>query len=316
MIGRVFPTLLHGLEQLSDARGCMPFEGRVAHSCIRILQCLLDRMCFLSVTRAEERADQYDNGTSNTQSRKKMSKCRTCKERSLKCDQRTPTCRNCQRNGLHCDRAIGSSSSARQPSISQPVGLSRNMLKLCELTASFVNCLDATKAMHKIILEGFLFVFLDKIGKGLKQFVFESHDVKECGREDPSNGSAPFASQVNCQEDATFKAQAPYLIWLLERIQPLASPPPPNLEPPHPVHPNNSIATFARDQLQYTLLKAVFGDDAPANYEPAIKPLPALADVQGQESASADVDVKDWYTHEVWRLLGWDVLRSHGTRDL
>ena len=317
-IGRVLPTILVGLEHFGDAGGLMPFRGRVTHSCIRILKCLLDRICYLPVTCAEKHADQHDHRTSNTQSRKRITKCRTCKERSLKCDQRTPTCRNCQRNGLNCDRTF--SSSARPPSDAPPPRLSRDILKLCELTVKFVNCLDATKAAHKVILEGFLFVFLDRIGKGLKHSVFESYapnqnDAQEESRKDnPPIASLP--SQANSLEDVSFKAQAPYLIWLLQRIQPLIFTTPHSEEPIQSAPLDKNISAFARDQLQNTLLKAVFGDDAPADYEPALESVSTPTDVLAHESAKVDVDVKDWYTHEVWRLLGWDVLRSRGSKDV
>ena len=205
------------------------------------------------------------------------------------------------------------SSSARPLSIAPPPRLSRGILQLGELIVKFVDCLDTTKPAHKIILEGFLFIFLDRIGKGLKHSVFEPYATNQNAQEDSRKDNPPIASlfsRANSQENVSFKAQAPYLIWLLERIQPLKLLPPHSVEPPQSATPDTNITSFARDQLQYTLLKAVFGDDAPADYEPALELVSTLTDVPVPGSASVDVDVKDWYMHEVWRLLGWDVLRS------
>ncbi|KAL6721647.1 hypothetical protein ACLMJK_000751 [Lecanora helva] len=321
---RVFILLLDGLDKLQHMHGFIAAD-KVAYRYIKIFQYLLSRICHLCTSRAQENADQTVDRSQSTQSRKRMPKCRSCKQANLKCDPRTPTCRNCQRKNMRCDRRVPSSNSVLDPHSLTHAHLATDILKMCELTACLFRHLDITKRTHITILKAISFILFSKIGKGLRHFVFGPNEEGDNGSMIQSSNLDPpscnYIGRHQIEEDAVIEAQAPYLIWLLERIKPVlslldtasADQSTPSLH--QPLEKTNDDALFAGDTLQYTLLQAVFGDKARIRHEPTLKMPPAPTDAEMQAWASAKVDVKDWFKHEVWRLIGWDVLRKREWSD-
>ena len=352
-ISGTFSELLYGLDRLSQLDGGLATEGRVIHSCIKLFQCVLDRICCLSIADAKKPRnpnDQHQNKDKRNRSLKTMPKCLTCRKRHLKCDQRALECRNCKHKNIQCDRALSPAIPVEEPSKPTPENLDERIINLCQLAISMMKCLNPAKTSHGQILEGFVFVLFEKVGKGLRKIIFGSAEGGECTtipggnpcNNEESSSSQP-ASHVNNDdqaEDAVAAAiehQAPYLIWILERVQSILSHQQQqgptaitfsSSSPHHPSPPNNNenLAAFAREKLQYTLLKAVFGDRAPTtqDYEPALrKALPPAPSPPADAAATDEFptieippgeDVRSWYKREVWRLLGWDVLMKHGWR--
>ena len=69
------------------------------------------------------------------------------------------------------------------------------------------------------------------------------------------------------------------------------------------------IAT-ARKTFQRTLCNSIFGDDSNTRFEPALKSIHP-PDGDGAEIPTMDLpdeDVQTWFKHQVWRIVGWDVL--------
>jgi len=314
-IASIFPELLHGLNKLGKLEGGISIGKRVIYCYIKIFQCLLEHICHLSKTCTNQSTAQVQDIPPTARTPKKIAKCSRCRERSLKCDQRKLSCQNCKHNNLTCDRSIPSTT---EPSKHPPQLPEKSVLMLCELTISMLRSLDTSKTAHQEILEGYLFLLFDKIGKGLKHAVFGSDEEANIpsGTFDRNMENA-FSTQENDnrEDDTVIEAQAPYLIWILSRTQAFISPQH-HHNPPDTTHPSPNVAAIARTKLQYTLLKAVFGDRAPPEYEPALTAPHVPTDAELQEIlAIPKVEVKDWYKHEVWRLFGWDVLRSHRWRD-
>lgn len=202
------------------------------------------------------------------------------------------------------------------------------VLKLSNLLLALVSALDTANAADNAILEGFLFFLLTRVGSALKAFVFGSDCEDFLG---PNPNIEANAASFDQDEKST-EAQAPYLIYLLHRLIPLAplgspecsrvssislTPPPAPPKPtPAPRVAPHSLTKLPTTRLQSTLLHAVFNSSAAAEEfsEALAAPLPTeealCADytehIFGKERE--DGVVGDWFKMEVWRIVGWNVL--------
>ena len=194
-----------------------------------------------------------------------------------------------------------------------------------------LSCLEITKPAHHEILEGFHYFLLQKVGRGLKDSVFgvEQNAVgSECRKDDASTKqSTGLAKDSSGNVDAT-RFQAPYLVWTLSQVRSLLSDrlqssSAANLreqseyetqEASTTVHIPGAISDFANIRLQNTLLKAVFGDETSSEFTPALNVphhLPESEPLSNFDLPSDNANIRDWYKHEVWQILGWDVLSNH-----
>lgn len=206
----------------------------------------------------------------------------------------------------------------------------KTALKLSNLLLALTSALDTAIAADNAILEGFLFFLLTRVGAALKVFVFGS-DCDDFLSPSPSIEAKAASFE---QDEKEAEAQAPYLVYLLDRLIPLAPlgshprsrvssisltpPPAPPTTPPAPrVAPQHSLTKLPATALQSTLLHAVFRSRAEASEfaEALPPPLPTeeLLDAEysqhmlGQENAGGGA-VADWFKMEVWRIVGWNVL--------
>lgn len=205
------------------------------------------------------------------------------------------------------------------------------IMKLCKLAITMLFHLDPIQSTHKSILERCLYLLVTRVGEVLKAFTigerpFGIQEDNTTSRQDPSPQEGQqlkitsAASEVEASE-----AQAPYLIWILDRTQRFSSSVSSATKATitsHDVHrqiemaqPDSSHSTTyndARIRLQHTLLNALFGPAA--RFEPALESPHALPDdelMTSFETQSETADVRDWFKNEVWRLIGWDVLRGN-----
>lgn len=192
-------------------------------------------------------------------------------------------------NGHYGPRPQSATSSSDDRPAQPPI-----IMKLCKLVITLLLQLDPIKSTHKNILEGCLYHLLTRIGKVLESFTIGGRPF---GIQHDLNSMSTAASDTEA-----FEAQAPYLIWMLSCTQRFS--------------PSLSSATNvidARIQLQNTLVKAVFGQQASSSFEPALKPpqLPADDELMTEfDTLTETTDVRGWFKSEVWRLVGWDVLRD------
>ena len=335
-IRQAFPSLLEGMHRLNNLPGGSQARGQAIWSLIKIFDGLLDQIYSLSTAQASQPPDNAPRASKSrtktqllvtatpeeTQSRSKTrTPCQACRKRHRKCDSRIPTCRNCECWKMQCKRDIHPCSGNAPSSKSRPTFTTppEDALILCELTIAMMRCLDVTIPSDMEILEGFLFLLLKRVGQALKVFVFEDGILQD-PEVDSIGSTAPNGIATNHQ--AT-EAQAPCLIYLLEQaqsftttlsIQPQANPKSTEL-PQNPTLRSSSttLSTLACSRLQHTLLTAVFGDQTRNDFQAALSPpKPTISDeVSAKFSEGIRAEgVKDWFKHEVWRIVGWDALRE------
>jgi len=77
---------------------------------------------------------------------------------------------------------------------------------------------------------------------------------------------------------------------------------------------SNAFAKQVKEKLQNTLLKGVFGGDD-ETFRDCLQ-LPPVPENGTGETPPSQVDpaelTPEWFTGEVWRILGWDILAGDG----
>ncbi len=286
-IGRMFPHFLLHLHTLSQFSGSRNLCGGVIHDFIDVFRVLLQRISDLAVTHAKSGQD----GPEITKKRN---------------------------NGL--EKQHGTSSFDKGPAAS-PI-----IMKLCKLVITMLLQLDPMESTHKEILEGYLYLLITRVGEVLKHFTIgdrpfgiEASDTTSIQNQHPRRGRHFKMSSAASEAEAS-EAQAPYLIWMLNRSQPLSSAitnSPDHRRQVNMAQPDsspNDLYEDARIRLQHTLVRAVFGEQAAASFEPALKPPhnPSEDELMTDfDKQNETADVSGWFKNEVWRLVGWDVLRGN-----
>lgn len=191
------------------------------------------------------------------------------------------------------------------------------------LLVNMILSLDPAREDQRSLLEGLLFVLLEDVGRTLGLFVFKSLNSDTELRADkvklplpdslaemPTH-SVQFSTHVQAAE-----WESKYLIWIVDNVMaflqrhnldpgvafetpnwPTSVPPPPS-----------RLLDLGRTKLQNTLLVGVFGTEDPEfskslklPNEPPESSINAVATIQ-------DPNPGEWFTQELWRMLGWDVL--------
>lgn len=299
-VGQIFPKLLAGLDRLILSPGGKILEERVVYDYIQIFQGLLQRICGVATARAKEhQAEPRDPGS--TQARSAKTGCSTCRDRNLKCDARMPKCRNCSRLKQVCQNGTPASSAhtaVRNPIQPFPVN---QIIKLCELEITMLRCLNIGNQAHAKILQGFLCILCGKVGHGLRTFMFGSEYE---GLLLESDGNEPSTNHDWREDNEVIEAQGPYLVWILEQAEIILA--------RHNLSENsNQPLSRARERLQNTLLKSVFGQKASITFEPSLQNRQTFTDSDIVGLNLPPLESKNWFKHEVWRIVGWDVLRNH-----
>ena len=276
--GRTLPVLLAGLDKLGKTVEGLKQQGQVVYNFVRLFRELLERINVVSVMQATKRP----------LSRKKPNKIQAQSE------HRT----------------------SESPSSPEDA-----IMELCRLIIRMAACLDTTKAAHNAISEGFLHFLFNQIGSLLKIFVFGNSgndilDEELQGQPRPTLGS----NRELKQGLSSIEPAAPYLIWILERAMILRTRQQGlavggdscivAIKLIKQTNKNNQLGT-SRLQLQHTLLKSLFGEHT-KDFENALRqPIyPDLAINDGVRICK-EGEVADWYKQEVWRLIGWDILREN-----
>lgn len=176
--------------------------------------------------------------------------------------------------------------------------------KLCRLLTTMAASLDPSNPMHQNIIDGLLFFLLKRVGLLLSVFIFSDDTI-----------ATPTASPIQSQNKTTTthlsqgssiqESQAPHLISLLSHLMPLIAHPSPLL-----------LAEKAKLKLQHTLLNAVFGAQTGEFVHALREPCSPLDNLDADADVHVlaireDGNVGDWFKHEVWKCVGWDVLANH-----
>ncbi|KAI5287377.1 hypothetical protein KEM52_001616 [Ascosphaera acerosa] len=157
------------------------------------------------------------------------------------------------------------------------------------------------------LTEGLMFFLLETAGWLLSQLTFSGMQSDAALVDDsqtlPAIAMDPVLHGAN-DEAATRAAQwlCRYIVWLLQQaLQVGGSGGQGTLTRPTP----NLLARLGKSRLQRTVLRAIFGaecfqDGLASMAPPAVK----LQHKEGDEG------ITDWYTQELWQLVGWDVLST------
>ncbi|CAI7584651.1 unnamed protein product [Penicillium glandicola] len=176
--------------------------------------------------------------------------------------------------------------------------------RLTDLLCTMALSLNPTRTEDQEVMEGLLFLVLDRMGKMLALHVF--HDLRlpmsMCPGMTFPEGLEALTDEGLMPNEAQLEAK--YLVWLLDRMLNAES-----LHSPLEASAARQFVANAKDRLQKTLLRAVFGPDDHLFQEGLRRPRtppPQVLDGQQMEQEK----FSDWLTQELWRLVGWDVLRT------
>ncbi|BDD55910.1 hypothetical protein MPDQ_003288 [Monascus purpureus] len=188
-------------------------------------------------------------------------------------------------------------------------------MHITRLLSTMALSLDPSSAEHRDLLEGFLFILLSRVGKLLCLFVFRDLRLHPDLKVNTAKLPLPEGLiEADMSEVSLHSAQleAKHLVWLLERVLAFL-----DTVPSLPSSPsqkqalNGEFILGIKEKLQSTLLQAVFGANDPL-FQQSLK-YPARPESSELDRLRKCVQVPeqsvpDWFTQEVWRLLGWDIL--------
>lgn len=166
--------------------------------------------------------------------------------------------------------------------------------------------LELSGQEHQSILEGFLFVLLDRVGKILSLFVFQDLQLRPDLRIDSSKLALPKGLEtVNEMIICAAQLEARQLIWVLERLLALLD------------NYSGTVTLKLKERLQGTLLQGVFGINSawPSPLQRPVRPGGDDHNTSTTHSQAPDQPVPEWFIQEVWRLLGWEILTNSRPRD-
>ncbi|KAK5136925.1 hypothetical protein LTR08_001432 [Meristemomyces frigidus] len=203
---------------------------------------------------------------------------------------------------------------------------------LTSFLCGILDLLDPKVEVHKALFEGFAYSALNKLGARLYICVFgqarsasiEAQIQRSNAPDEIEDATASAAPPTADELDVRrAKLEAPYLIHILTRLM--------NLAPSHlgatisaktgksKVANNKgsmkgALAITAKDRLQRTLVNCMFGTEGLDGEDPFMDCL--KMPTAGREALPMpkvrEVEVREWFGEEVWRLLGWEVLGKEG----
>jgi hypothetical protein len=171
--------------------------------------------------------------------------------------------------------------------------------------------LEPEDTAQKELFEGFMNALIERAGSLLHLYTFGfpagatiEANIELHEQVDPSSPSYKF----EMEELRNF-------IAILERAVSLA----PHFLEAHPgrkskpkasskAGPNrSSLLPDSRERVQQTLIRAIFGEDQSEAFECLKAPVPTMLK-QPALTMIEDGNKKQWFTKQIWRLLGWEIL--------
>jgi hypothetical protein len=201
--------------------------------------------------------------------------------------------------------------SATEPSISRgdPKGKKINSedeiaSHLADLLCTMALSLEISRIEDQQVMEGFLSLVLDRVGKMLALYVFQDLrlPMSISPRMTFPGGLEAMADEDLMPNDTQLEAK--YLVRLLGRMMDARS-----IKSASEAESTRNFVEKSRRRIQNTLLEAVFGADDKLFREGLQRPkTPPSQVIEANETSQEDFG--DWFTQELWSLVGWDVLRS------
>lgn len=204
-------------------------------------------------------------------------------------------------------KSSGAKSNVSETNNSTSDELSENIRRL---VAGMLLTSTTVIAKYENVLEGYLFVLLRRVGTVLSAIEF--NEMISNPELQASETKLPLPDglvRAGGSDAVSFQAsqfEAIHLAWLLEKAVALVYSL--SMKSTFSVSDsgNQSLLRFTKKKMQRTLLKAVFREDEPLFLDSLKRPQP------GKMSLAETEDEMDseWFSREVWRLLGWDILES------
>ena len=338
------PLLFYTLRRFGQISHKCSGEDEVVYAFVNIFRHLLTTICTPSQADPHHGDSTFPIGRPKTSIRQPNNmifteevgspdskSCAACKRRGIACDYNLPQCTNCVKTQISCTPA------SSKPTSDATVHLVQNVAaqELCRLAVTFFSAVCETTANHETIQgtirepirDGCLFLFYKKVGQVLRAFTRNSEYSLPSHPSNNPNTRDQMSTELSreIQETEQFQeALAPILIKILQQVQPLVSESYRNTgtitQITDKIARNNdidifrnstdSLMTTARKTLQRTLCNSVFGDESNTKFRPALK-APYPPDDDGNEFPTMelpDENIQTWFKHQVWRIVGWDVL--------
>ena len=283
-IGSAFATLVGGLDILEGNVEGLELQGSVVHGVVDIFREILAQIHSLAAASARRQNEQCN--TVAAKNRRGHSK---------------------QSNAVIASEAWRS--------------VDEKSLELSYLANMILESLDRSKPAHIGIIEGCLYFLLQSVGKVLEVFVFgeQQSDTRSAGphnhppSESPRNCSLPDMNLLIAESEASS------IIPILQQAMAFRIPRSLQRASAHSQirTSQSSLLRKPEQQLQHTLLRATLGDHA-GDFMNALKPPSGQAiKLEDHGLSPGQENIREWYKHQVWRLVGWEILREQiGWADL
>jgi hypothetical protein len=201
---------------------------------------------------------------------------------------------------------------------------------LTQFFNALMSHLDKNDPNHREIFEGLLFILMERVGKRLFYCTFGRNRSATVQGDIalPPNHDHPAVIARQETEALSVRLEVQSLVTILERAISLA--------PYHinaritsssPAHKSQKtsgitrsltlrnlppaskapLSTQAKDRLQRTLVKCIFGQDDHDEFSDVLR-MPARLGGLPSVAKVEDKDVNEWFQGEVWRLVGWELL--------
>lgn len=170
---------------------------------------------------------------------------------------------------------------------------------LTNLLCTMAQSLDLARPEDKEVMEGFLFIALDRAGKLLALYTFSDWRSPShvCPDIQPAGLTAMKEEGLPPQHA---QAEAKHLLTFLSNVLTRES----GIEST-----KSRLVPSLKNRLHKSLLRAVFGDDDPFFKEGLTRPTtppPQTCDAQ----QTGENEFSEWFIQGLWRLVGWDMLSS------
>lgn len=273
----LFPYVLKVVGRLGEiAVGDLP-RSQIVYHIIALLRDIFEHICLLSATRGREKYNQ-----------------------SLKIMKPRSTRSKCLEAIQHETKSVPDD----------------EILSWCRLLVSLIATLDSKRQADQDIQDGFLYFVLTKVGALMKSFVFglEGNGLLTEGIDLVFDRGLPGSNKVSESTRAMraiSESQAPYVVWILENAmvtvaQPFGA----------PITPSSQgrirqgiLSEKAKVKFQHTLLKSVLGSQAEDFTDSIQQPRNPSVDLSSMPMA-LQPGIVDWFKAEVWRIVGWDLLKD------
>ncbi|KAJ5279486.1 hypothetical protein N7478_004858 [Penicillium angulare] len=173
--------------------------------------------------------------------------------------------------------------------------------QLIDLLTKMALSLDLSRSVDEEVMEGFLFIAIDRVGKILALFTFENHQLPSEVCPDLHLPEGLIAMKEEAMTPQAVQLEAKYLIAFLDRLL------------NHGVSDTETIQTEfiqkKKECFQKTLVQAVFGTTDPL-FHPGLTRPATPPSLSSAGRAPGRQEFSEWFTEELWRLVGWDVLNS------